>query len=133
MKFCQIKYADYNDKKISYYRNEYVIAHETAHQWWYSVVGNDEINQPWLDEAFAEYSTYQYFINKYSEEERENIFSTMHRKPRSIEVPPKVMSKTIRDYEDFGEYGAEIYKGGSELLFKLEDHLGKEVMYEILR
>jgi len=130
---CQIKYADYNDKKISCYRNEYVIAHETAHQWWYSVVGNDEINQPWLDEAFAEYSTYQYFINKYSEEERENIFSTMRRKPRSIEVPPKVMSKTIRDYEDFGEYGAEIYKGGSELLFKLEDHLGKEVMYEILR
>lgn len=130
---CQIKYADYNDKKISSYRNEYVIAHETAHQWWYSAVGNDEINQPWLDEAFAEYSTYQYFINKYSEEEREIILSTMHRKPRSIEVPPKVMSKTIRDYEDFGKYGAEIYKGGSELLFKLEDHLGKEVMYKILR
>ncbi|MGL5750265.1 MAG: M1 family metallopeptidase, partial [Paraclostridium sp.] len=35
---------------------EYVIAHETAHQWWYSAIGNDEISEPWLDEALTEYS-----------------------------------------------------------------------------
>ncbi|GAG56615.1 unnamed protein product, partial [marine sediment metagenome] len=127
---CQIKYVDYNDKKISYYRNEFVIAHETAHQWWYSVVGNDEINEPWLDEAFAVYSTHQYFINKYSETDPQFIYSQRN---RTIQAPLKVMSKTIRDYEDFGKYSAEIYKGGSDLLFKLEEHLGKEVMYEILR
>ena len=40
---------------------EYLIAHETAHQWWYSVIGNDEINEPWLDEALTEYSTILYF------------------------------------------------------------------------
>ena len=40
---------------------EYVIAHETAHQWWYSVIGNDEISEPWLDEALTEYSTILYF------------------------------------------------------------------------
>ena len=34
-----------------------VIVHETAHQWWYGVVGNDEYTYPWLDEALAEYST----------------------------------------------------------------------------
>ena len=39
---------------------EYVIAHETAHQWWYSVIGNDEISEPWLDEALTEYSTVLY-------------------------------------------------------------------------
>jgi len=127
---CQIKYADYDDKNISSYRNELVIAHETAHQWWYSVVGNDEINEPWLDEAFAVYSTHQYFINKYSETDPQFIYSQRN---RTIQAPLKVMSKTIRDYEDFGEYSAEIYKGGSDLLFKLEEHLGKEVMYEILR
>jgi aminopeptidase N len=32
------------------------IAHEVAHQWWYSLVGDDEWREPWLDEAFAEYS-----------------------------------------------------------------------------
>lgn len=34
-----------------------VIIHETAHQWWYALVGNDEYNLPWLDEALTEFST----------------------------------------------------------------------------
>lgn len=34
----------------------YVTAHEIAHQWWFGVVGNDIFNEPWLDEAFAQYS-----------------------------------------------------------------------------
>ena len=33
------------------------VIHETAHQWWYAVVGNDQINHAWLDEGLAEYST----------------------------------------------------------------------------
>ncbi len=34
-----------------------VVAHELAHQWWYSLVGNDQVNEAWLDEGLAEYST----------------------------------------------------------------------------
>jgi hypothetical protein len=33
------------------------LAHELAHQWWYGIVGDDEYNSPWLDEAFADYAT----------------------------------------------------------------------------
>ena len=33
-----------------------VIAHETAHQWWYGVVGSDQIENAWQDEGLAEYS-----------------------------------------------------------------------------
>lgn len=40
---------------------EYSLVHEVAHQWWYGVVGNDVIHEPWLDEALAEYSAYIYF------------------------------------------------------------------------
>jgi aminopeptidase N len=35
---------------------EFVIAHEAAHQWWYSLVGNDQTLDPWMDEALAQYS-----------------------------------------------------------------------------
>lgn len=35
---------------------EVVIAHEVAHQWWYSLVGNNVQTQAWLDEALASYS-----------------------------------------------------------------------------
>ncbi|AEW99396.1 metallopeptidase (plasmid) [Streptantibioticus cattleyicolor NRRL 8057 = DSM 46488] len=33
------------------------LTHELAHQWWYGIVGDDEYNSPWLDEAFADYAT----------------------------------------------------------------------------
>ncbi|WP_345382637.1 M1 family aminopeptidase [Pseudonocardia yuanmonensis] len=30
-----------------------LVAHELAHQWFYSLVGNDQARDPWLDESFA--------------------------------------------------------------------------------
>jgi aminopeptidase N len=33
-----------------------VAVHETAHQWFYAMVGDSQARHPWLDEAFAEYS-----------------------------------------------------------------------------
>ncbi len=38
-----------------------VIIHETAHQWWYGMVGNDEYLYPWLDEALTEFSTLLFY------------------------------------------------------------------------
>lgn len=40
-----------------------VIIHETAHQWWYGMVGNDEYKYPWLDEALTEYSCLLFYDN----------------------------------------------------------------------
>lgn len=40
-----------------------IIVHETAHQWWYGVVGNDQLNEAWIDEGLAEYSTALFFHN----------------------------------------------------------------------
>ena len=33
-----------------------IAVHETAHQWWFGVVGSDQLNSPWLDEGLAEFS-----------------------------------------------------------------------------
>lgn len=40
-----------------------VIAHETAHQWWYGVVGSDQTENAWQDEGLAEYSALMFFEN----------------------------------------------------------------------
>jgi hypothetical protein len=41
--------------------NREAIAHETAHQWWYGMVGNDQLKAPWLDEGIAEYVAATYY------------------------------------------------------------------------
>ncbi len=54
-----------------------VIVHETAHQWWQSVVGNNEIEYGFLDEGLAEYSVVL-FYERYSDKglTREQIIAS---------------------------------------------------------
>lgn len=33
------------------------VAHELGHQYWYGIVGDDQFNEPWLDESFATWSS----------------------------------------------------------------------------
>ena len=54
-----------------------VIVHETAHQWWQTAVGNNEIKYGFLDEGLAEYSVVVFYENypEYSYT-RENLISS---------------------------------------------------------
>ncbi len=60
--------------------NQYkeVIVHETAHQWWQTVVGNNEVKQGFLDEGLTEYSVVMFYENHlefgYT---RKNLISTI--------------------------------------------------------
>jgi len=44
-----------------------IAAHETAHQWWFDSVANDQALEPWLDEALATYSEHIYYETVYPE------------------------------------------------------------------
>ncbi len=44
-----------------------IAAHETAHQWWFGLVGNDQALEPWLDEALCTYSELLYYEALYPE------------------------------------------------------------------
>ena len=44
-----------------------IAAHETAHQWWYALVGNDQALEPWLDEALCTYSERLFYEYTYPE------------------------------------------------------------------
>lgn len=43
--------------------NIYTIVHENAHQWWYAMVGSNQLTTAWQDEGLAEYSTLMFFEN----------------------------------------------------------------------
>jgi hypothetical protein len=38
-----------------------IMAHDTSHQWWYGVVGNDQVREPWLDEGLARFNEVRYY------------------------------------------------------------------------
>ncbi len=43
------------------------VVHEAAHEWFYSLVGNDQVKDPWLDESLAQYATLRYYAEQYGE------------------------------------------------------------------
>lgn len=52
---------------------EMLVAHEMAHQWWYQIVHNDPVAEPWLDEALAEFSMRLYMENTRGEDDAERL------------------------------------------------------------
>lgn len=55
-----------SDSLDSYDTYQMVVIHELLHQWWYSVIGNNEFDEGWIDEGLTEFCTI-YFYDKHPE------------------------------------------------------------------
>ncbi len=110
---------------------EYVIAHETAHQWWYSVIGNDEINEPWLDEALTEYSTILYFEEKYGKETGDKLIKTMEVQTKNYKTSD--IFKATTDYKDSSEYSLSVYTKGAVIFNEIRKEVGDKVFFDTLK
>ncbi len=56
----------YVDEKLTGNELFYTVVHETAHQWWYGIIGNNEVEDSYIDEGLTEFSTINFF-NAYRE------------------------------------------------------------------
>lgn len=87
---------------------ESTVVHEVAHQWFYSLVGNDQVSEPWLDEALTQYLTLRYFLDRYGatgyQRFREGLLSRWAEVDRR-KVP---IGSPVAAY-GMGEYGAIVY------------------------
>lgn len=110
---------------------EYVIAHETAHQWWYSVIGNDEINEPWIDEALTEYSTILYFEEKYGKETGDKLIKTMEVQTKNYKTSD--IFKATTDYKDSSEYSLSVYTKGAVIFNEIRKEVGDKVFFDTLK
>ncbi|MFW5648822.1 MAG: M1 family metallopeptidase [Candidatus Alkaliphilus sp. MAG34] len=117
---------------------EYVIAHEIAHQWWYGIVGNNAIKEPWLDEALTEFSTLMYFEEKYGghikeqvyermiEDQYEDILGWRFRKKGGI-------LKGLDEFDDQRQYSSIVYGKGAMFMRLLRREMGDEAFIKALR
>jgi hypothetical protein len=88
------------------YDHPYLVSHETAHQWWYSTVGNDQSTSAFADEALADY-----FSRK------------AHLSLRSSRCRMDRLDREIRAYSDIC-YFEVIYIQGARFLDKLRKDYG---------
>ncbi len=51
------------DSSLYGFERDYTIVHETAHQWWYGLVGVNQNENAFIDEGLTEYSTTLFFDN----------------------------------------------------------------------
>ncbi len=101
----------------------FILAHEIAHQWWYGMVGNDQLREPWLDEGLANWSAY-----KCLEHCRGISPPESNRTGISVDLAQK-----LTDMYSTHEYYRTAYYGGEAFWFGLEQELGTEKVNKVLR
>jgi hypothetical protein len=102
-------------------RRSFILAHEIAHQWWYAMVGNDQLLEPWLDEALANWSAYEY------QEDVQGI------KGNRTGNAATRLDRRLNDISSGSEYYRIIYDGGEAFWTALEEELGQETIDHVLR
>ena len=109
-----------------------IAVHETAHQWWYGGVANDQALEPWLDEALCTFSELAFYESQYPESvdwwwnTRINYYQPSGRIDRSI--------YGFQEYVDqYLNYRNATYLQGAKFMAALKDEMGEEDFYLFLR
>ncbi len=112
-----------------------VIVHETAHQWWYSLVGNDEYTNPWLDEALTEFSTLLFYDNNagYNLNRKDMLNAMQENYNLFVSVYSDVLgsidtslTRNISQYPTSPEYTYCVYVKGTLMFDSLYQLIGKK-------
>jgi hypothetical protein len=122
------------------YRNradarEFMVVHEVGHQWWYSLVGSDVVNHPWLDEGLAEYSTYVYNLMIHSQAAADELVESRWLIPYQVAVGKGLDAATDQPSSAFSEENYEyiVYAKGALFFHALHQAVGDQVYLAIMR
>jgi aminopeptidase N len=111
---------------------EGIVAHEVGHQWFYNLVGDDQLDDPWLDEAFAQYLSLEYFTDQYGPQGEQGFRASLENRWKSIDNTDMPIGLPVTKYTD-KEYGAIVYGRGPLFLVALKDKMGAKVFNEFLK
>jgi hypothetical protein len=93
----------------------YLVSHEAAHQWFYSLVGNDQARQPFADEATADF-----------------LARDITRTRRSSRCSTGLLDRTIYSYSNRCYYEI-VYIQGGNLLNEARRRMGSTAFWSAMR
>ncbi len=111
---------------------EAVIAHEVGHQWFYNLVGNDQLDDPWLDESLTQFVTLQYFTDMYGETGGDIFRSDLQSRWDSINDAEIPVGMPVSSYTNT-EYSAIIYGRGALFFEALRNEVGLDTFNLFMR
>jgi hypothetical protein len=104
-----------------------IAVHETAHQWWFGSVGNDQALEPWLDEALATYSEKLFYEKNYPGVTAWWAFRV------DAYAPAGWVDTDIYQGSDSQSYANEVYLRGAQFLEALRGRIGDVAFFAFLK
>ena len=111
---------------------ESATAHEVAHEWFFDMVMDDQIDEPWIDEGMAQYLTELYFEYNYGASAGKSFEESLYSRWARVDDKMTPIGLPVRDYSEI-EYGAIIYGRAPLFIQSLRDKMGDEVFFEFLK
>jgi hypothetical protein len=122
---------DYRGTPASIYM-ESTVAHETGHQWFYSLVGDDQLDDPWLDESLTQFATLQYYADEYGPGGEQGFRNSLEARWDSVERAKVPIGLPVARYSE-AEYGAIVYGRGPLFVVALRERMGNETFDAFIR
>ena len=119
-----------------------VIVHETAHQWWYNMVGSNACEYAWMDEGLTEYSTLLFYKKNtsYGVDVKSSLNNSLSSYILFCEIYKSVygdfdehMTKNVNEFKGDLEYVYITYVKGVLFFDSLNDLVGNKNFIKALR
>jgi aminopeptidase N len=99
-----------------------------SHQWWYGLVGSDQVREPWLDEALATFSESIFYELRYPHDDLWLWDFEVLNWPLGGPI-----DGSIYDYADEASYMNAVYRTGALFLADLRQAVGAEQFQAFLK
>jgi hypothetical protein len=109
------------------------VVHEVAHQWFYGLIGDDQITEPWLDEATATYAQALYYEYAVGSGRATGFLSDLRAVVRAAPDPTIPIGLPVGDYASTNDYAIFVYFKGALFFDALRRELGDRRFEELLK
>lgn len=111
---------------------EATVAHEVGHQWFYNLVGDNQLDEPWLDESFAQFATLEYYTAEYGPQAARGFRSSLQARWDRVNGADIPIDQPVSAFKG-ASYGAIVYGRGPLFLEVLQKQMGQDVFDEFLQ